>query len=308
MDLAMQRSALAPDWTAGAPLSSLRLLRARFRLRVRDGRWPRYKGFLLHGALGATLSRLAPEAFAALMGDDEEAGRPYALLPPLDEATDFLPGSRLVLEMTFFNAATACLPACLLALRQMGAAGIGQGRARFDLDSACAVWPEGESCFDDEMSGTLSAFPEPRPAALLLAATPPETPGSLTLGLRTPLRLKADNRLVREAPGFALLMHRLLGRAAMLDRAAGGPGLPAALKQDLLAQAAAIEPAGHRLAWVEWPRHSSRQGADMLFGGLVGELGFRGELAPFLPWLRLAEYIHLGGKTTFGLGAVRIPA
>ena len=282
-------------------LPALRLLRVRFWLRTREGVWPRFKGFLLHGALGATLHRLAPETYSLLMGDSDEAGRPYVLLPPLDEATAFLPGSLLPLEICFIGDAEEALPLCMLALTQMGAEGIGQGKARFDLASASVVRPMGEAVFLSEAGG-MSALPSAMPASDFFSAPQHETVAALDLSLVSPLRLKADNRLVRHAPDFAMLMQRLLGRVAILNRA----GVPAAFKHALLESAAAIQSTGHRLSWVEWPRHSSRQGADMLFGGLVGELRFSGDLSPFVPWLRLAEFVHLGGKTTFGLGAVRL--
>ena len=40
----------------------------------------------------------------------------------------------------------------------------------------------------------------------------------------------------------------------------------------------------------------------MPFGGLLGETVYRGELAPFIPWLTLGQWIGVGGKTSFGLG------
>jgi hypothetical protein len=55
---------------------------------------------------------------------------------------------------------------------------------------------------------------------------------------------------------------------------------------------------------VEWNRYSSSQKAPMQFGGLMGSLEYSGELAPFLPFLRMAELTHLGGKSTFGLGKI----
>jgi CRISPR/Cas system endoribonuclease Cas6 (RAMP superfamily) len=40
----------------------------------------------------------------------------------------------------------------------------------------------------------------------------------------------------------------------------------------------------------------------MSFGGLLGEIGYAGELAPFIPWLTLGQWTGIGGKTSFGLG------
>jgi CRISPR/Cas system endoribonuclease Cas6 (RAMP superfamily) len=39
----------------------------------------------------------------------------------------------------------------------------------------------------------------------------------------------------------------------------------------------------------------------------MGSVRYEGEnLQAILPWLRLAEWLHVGNKTTFGLGACRV--
>ena len=44
----------------------------------------------------------------------------------------------------------------------------------------------------------------------------------------------------------------------------------------------------------------------MLMGGIVGTVSYTGDLAEFLPLLRLCETFHLGKQTTFGLGKLTI--
>ncbi len=44
----------------------------------------------------------------------------------------------------------------------------------------------------------------------------------------------------------------------------------------------------------------------MKFGGLLGSISYEGDLAPFMPYLALGEWLHVGGKTSFGLGRYRI--
>jgi hypothetical protein len=46
--------------------------------------------------------------------------------------------------------------------------------------------------------------------------------------------------------------------------------------------------------------------SSMKFGGLLGEITYRGDLTPFLPWLALGEWMHISGKTSFGLGRYTI--
>ena len=57
----------------------------------------------------------------------------------------------------------------------------------------------------------------------------------------------------------------------------------------LLEASRQIPTARSRLRWHDWTRYSNRQETTMQLGGLVGELAFAGDLAPFAPWLAWAE-------------------
>jgi hypothetical protein len=41
-------------------------------------------------------------------------------------------------------------------------------------------------------------------------------------------------------------------------------------------------------------------------GGIVGKITYQGELEAFMPYLRMAEVIHLGKGTVFGMGNLMI--
>lgn len=51
-----------------------------------------------------------------------------------------------------------------------------------------------------------------------------------------------------------------------------------------------------------WERNARSNGQRMLLEGYVGEMGFRGDLQPFLPLLTLGEHLHVGSYTAFGHG------
>jgi len=46
----------------------------------------------------------------------------------------------------------------------------------------------------------------------------------------------------------------------------------------------------------------------MALGGFVGTATFEGDLAPFVPFLRLGEIVHLGKGISFGLGKYHVAA
>ena len=108
-------------------------------------------------------------------------------------------------------------------------------------------------------------------------------------------------------PPFSILMQRLLERAECLGLLYHRDAtLDGETKRGLIDRARAIEITSHDLYWDDWSRYSGRQHTWMKFGGLLGEITYRGDLTPFLPWLALGEWMHVGGKTSFGLGRYEI--
>ena len=119
----------------------------------------------------------------------------------------------------------------------------------------------------------------------------------------TRLRLKTDNQLLRSAPPFSLLMNRLLARInALATLYNGSIVISPDRKQQLLHLAETVAIEHSTLQWQDWQRHSQRSHSTMPFGGLLGETIYSGELAPFIPWLSLGQWVGIGGKTSFGLG------
>jgi len=70
----------------------------------------------------------------------------------------------------------------------------------------------------------------------------------------------------------------------------------------LIEAAESVEVKKSTLRWRDWQRYSTRQETRMKLGGLVGQITYGGELAPFMPFLRAGELTHAGKGTSFGLG------
>lgn len=60
------------------------------------------------------------------------------------------------------------------------------------------------------------------------------------------------------------------------------------------------------LRWYDWERYSNRQETRMMMGGFIGSITLEGNFEPFLPFLLLGEYLHVGKGTSFGLGKYEI--
>lgn len=287
--------------------AALRLVRLRFSARLLgEAFMPAHKSSLFHGVFGRVLHRDFQYLYTELFGSEQSVRgttptvHPYILLAPLDELRTWEAGHEFCFELTLFGNAVRHAQACCDAWRLVGRDGLGEQRTKFSVyqvdhlatDSWINVWRDGRDTawitpvdlHPDESSTTCSA---------------------LTLELQTPLRLKHENRLVHQPPEFPLLISKLLARLNMLSQAQGNPALiEGETKARLLQLANAIVLSQSDTRWIDWNRYSSSQKAGMQFGGLVGTLECRGDLAPFLSLLRMAELTHLGGKTTFGLGKV----
>ncbi|MDD3610036.1 MAG: CRISPR system precrRNA processing endoribonuclease RAMP protein Cas6 [Halothiobacillaceae bacterium] len=257
------------------------------------------RGNAFHGGLGLCLKALAPEVFDRCFAPQQDASwpRPYVLLPPLESRSLFMPGDSLNLELTLFNEAIADWPAFIAALAELGHRGVGQARGRYGLSAVWHVTPE-----QDELLWLPEHGPLPVLPGLELAAfhAPDRRVDRLRVEFITPLRLKARGDYQREAPSAFLLAERTLTRLSQLTQTP----LPPPLRESLAA--CPVQLVQSQLQWQDTPRWSSRQQHVMPFGGLLGEVEYAGELSTLYPWLHLAQWLHLGGKTTFGLGALRV--
>ncbi|MFZ3046220.1 MAG: CRISPR system precrRNA processing endoribonuclease RAMP protein Cas6 [Desulfatirhabdiaceae bacterium] len=69
-------------------------------------------------------------------------------------------------------------------------------------------------------------------------------------------------------------------------------------KNAILDAAAKIKIEKSNLHWHDWERYSARQNSRMKFGGYLGDIVFSGNLVPFLPYIKMGEFLHVGKQTT----------
>lgn len=277
------------------PLVSLRLQLASGGLR-----FPAFSGSIWHGGFGKTLARRFPEVFHLLYVGQAET-RLHSLRPAPGQ--DFPSGSRLTLELSLFGRAGEHVCACTQAIAQLGENGIDPA-GHYRLTHAAVQTPSG----DIEYFTATDGFTRPPPTTDFRDWLPARrAPPAIELTLLTPLRIKEGGELVRQAPGYAQLLHRLIGRLEQLAHVTGSRApLAADERAQLLAAAQHVRLTDAALRWSEIARRSARTNSRMRFGGLLGRLRFVGELNPTLPWLLAGRHVQIGGKTAFGFGAYRI--
>lgn len=128
----------------------------------------------------------------------------------------------------------------------------------------------------------------------------------LRIKFLTPIRIKFQKQILMESEkmDFPLFIRNLLRRLYLLSLQYCGEEWQ--IPSYLLEKAKGVNLTFRNLKWKELVRYSKRQRMGMKLGGFVGEMGFEGDLAPFLPYLRAGEYIHVGKATSFGHGKYKI--
>lgn len=221
---------------------------------------------------------------------------PYVLIPPLETTREYETGTPFAFGLRLFGPALRYRPQIIYAATLMGEAGLGRsGSGRFIVTRVLA----GDIDIFDNEQQTLSMEETARPLTL---ETPTNAVSRLRVELRTPLRVKRDNKFQRQI-SFSTLARAAMRRVAALEHAFGD-GEPALDFAGLARKADQIIVADDQTAWCDVTRYSSRQQTAMQIGGVVGSMVFAGELTDFLSLLRYCEKTHLGKQTAFGLGSI----
>jgi len=289
---------------------------------------PLYKGSTFRGVLGHALKKtvcalrhqscstcvLAPSCTYAMVFETKHAmvqaknarvsspPPPLVLGPPLTEKKDFLKGDRLECSLILLGKINKNLPYFIYAFDQMGRIGLGKQinghRARFSLESVI----HGKKRIYTRQEGKITMPDKLHHLDLTMKTL--EKKDKIRLKIKTPLRIMGKD-MGRAELSFPLLVSSLIRRMTSLLNTYG-KGEPTLDYSNLVKKAREIRVTDNQLSWFDWQRYSARQDKKMFMGGLVGEVEYQGELEPFLPFIRMAEMVHAGKNTTFGLGKVQI--
>lgn len=285
-------------------INSLKISKFRFALEAIDSiTLPAYKGSTFHGGFGHAFKAISPTWYRYFFEPHSDKGYslplPFVLLPPLDNKETYAPYDQFHLELTLIGEATDHYAIVQGAIEYLGAVlGLGYKKGKFKIIAIDAASPSEDAV---SKNGVINAVDIVRARSDQLSQT------RLGLTFPTRLRLQKDNRLYKSIPPFQLLMERLSGRIKTLMTAYGDSAsitVNSSLNTTAptLGDPTAVTIEHSNIRWDDWSRFSGRQKKWMKFGGLMGELAYAGDLKPFLPELILGEWLHVGNKTSFGLG------
>ena len=248
----------------------------------------------------------SPPGTATQLSSYKDIPRPF-ILDPLDTHGNYKTGESLVFRLTLIGRGIDYLPYFLVSLRELGELGIGKGRGRFQLSKVVAdsginsgeiiysnetelVRNLDNSLVFDDICKEIDSWAEDKIAVDFL----------------TPTRITYQGRLSDELP-FHVFIQRLMGRLSTLSYFHCGESIEMDFKE-FVSLANGIDIAESNLRWYDWSRYSNRQDRKMKLGGILGNIVYTGELKPFLPFIALGQYIHVGKNVTFGLGKYDIVA
>lgn len=126
----------------------------------------------------------------------------------------------------------------------------------------------------------------------------------VTVRFLTPTRVKYQGHYVSR-PEFHVLIRNILRRVSSLYYFHCGERWEYDY-QGTIERAKEVEMARAETGWVDWGRYSKRQEMKMKLGGFMGEVSYRGELAPFMALLLLGQLVHVGKACVFGHGKYEI--
>ncbi len=268
-----------------------------------------------------------------LSGDSyqlSDAPRPFLIEPPFPVYEPLRAGDSFECGLVLMGTAVEQLPYFVYAFSKLGQAGIGPDRGKFRIAEVTAETEQGEiqifdgakDCFVNPVPvRQMEDFfaPDPRQDSVKQPLIPSQygnenltalplkrglEQDSVTLTFLTPTRIKDQDRLTKFLR-FELLMRNLLRRISILTDLCTGNRFQADFKE-LIRKAGEIQTVEPHLHWYDWKRYSARQHDSMKLGGFLGTVTYHGDLSPFMPFLRIGEYLHIGKACTFGLGKYNV--
>jgi hypothetical protein len=231
--------------------------------------------------------------------DFNQIPRPYVVEPPDWGEKTYAPGETLSFHVVLAGRAVNQLPLILWAFQRSFQRGVGKSDGTASLARAWHVTGDESTLILDGPGGSIAAHDPVIPPA------PASANAAVTLHFNAPLRLQTNGRRAT-ADEFTprKLLSTLIRRIALIHEFHGSGALPLDFKT--LASRAEMLGSEKQLKWRDWTRYSSRQQQKMDLGGVIGSWKLTGELAPFLPFLHLGQWLHVGKEATFGLGRYRL--
>jgi hypothetical protein len=232
--------------------------------------------------------------------------RPFVIKPPLETKETYLPGEALSFDLVLVGKIKDYLPYFIVTFKELSNVGLGRSRTACELSSVEAIPAHGDPVAVYSSGDNMVCPPKEaiRWPDLVLNGGSKQKTRKVRLKFLTPAALKVDGRMT-ERPVFAHILKRLRDRINALSYFYCGQGLDIDFRA-FGEMAERVVTTEDRTCWVNSSRYSRRRDVDHDLSGFIGEVCFEGELEPFIPYLKLGEYLHVGKNAVFGNGWFKI--
>jgi hypothetical protein len=255
---------------------------------------PVFKGSMLHGWLGHSLKAVDEHAYFVLYGNhNEQQPKPYLIRPNGDLKTQWRKGEIYYFDISLFGDAVNLADKIIDACQYGEKLGLGPKRTHVQLISIGSVLP-------NKVASGIHA-------CTLLDWLKDDAEQNLrteiAIHYETPIRLKSAGKIVKsQAPKLEEWLNHIVRRWIKLSEfwVMDNKELFKNLYQEIPVMGD-YETSAH-IYFEDWQRYSHKEKSILPFGGLKGQVSYFGEVGLAKPWLMVGQRLHIGGKTTFGLG------
>lgn len=227
----------------------------------------------------------------------------FVVEPPRDLRTRYRMGDPLVIGIVVVGRAIEFFPHLVASLRELGKASIPQSLGKYRVAGVLAVHPftgRHQLLYSSE-SGFLRGIDMSARASEAFHCVGDLDPERLALEFITLTCLEHGHRLVRQAE-FHILMRNLLKRIAALNHFYHDTPLDVDAATTV-EKSRFVYRETDQTRWIQPTRYiASRDVPQVPAAGMVGRVVYAGKLAPFLPFIKLGEVIHVGRGAEYGLG------
>lgn len=225
--------------------------------------------------------------------------RPYIIEVPFNDKRSFKKDDIIPFTIVLLGKAVNYLPHFIFTFIELGKKGLTKKNYKFKLEKV--IDSNNNIVFQDDKiikKGKILNWDE------IVKNTKLNIKDKLTLNFTTPLRLTENNKLISQI-SFEIIMKKLTKRINDIYKYHCNT-IEKVDYKPLIQKAENISIALNNLKWKDWVRYSNRQKTKMTFGGLLGNITFKGNFEEFLPYIILGSYIHIGKNCTFGQGKYEI--
>ena len=222
---------------------------------------------------------------------------PYIIEPPPLGGKVYQAGEVLSFSIVLIGQAIAQLPLIIFAWQRAFAVGIGKFNSTAQLSHVVLMDQSPQIIYDAKTDTTVQTHQAIRP--LLLATT-----DNIRLSFTTPLHIQKHGKVLGDDMSAKDFLLALIRRYYLLQEFYGHTYQAPDFSK--LAEQAQTVTCNKQLTWCSWQRYSNRQQQKMRFDGVLGTITLTGELNVFLPMLQAGQWLHIGSKTTFGMGQYQL--